>query len=122
MKKYVFNEKVKLVEMATLTKGDLAGFEVFVYPSSHSMTSYPNFHLKCDNYEAEFRIPSSLPESPEQLIFLGYKRHRKNYSMNDLRKLIKWMSKKNKRVSNNTNYEAIISMWKALNPDDENNI
>lgn len=113
-----FQEKKALFEMATLTKGDLPGLEVLVYPSDHSITSFPNFHLKCVNYEAEFKIPNAIPESPEEFEFLGYKRHKKDYSMSDLRRVIKWMSKDNKRIKNNNNLEAIKAFWSGLNPDD----
>jgi hypothetical protein len=127
MKKYkqVFsedeNKKKSLYEMATVTRRDLAGLEVKVVPSDHSLTSFPNFHLFGNGYEAEFKIPDSIPIKPEEFEFLGYKKHEKDYQMKDLRKVIRWMPKVNRIFVSQTNYESIKALWIALNPEYKNN-
>jgi len=102
-----------LVEMANI--GGFKGYKIVVYTRSHGK---PNFHLKALNgdYEAEFEIPKSIPSSPQEFdkLFLGYKKHKKDYSYKEIRKLIKWMKEKNKFVSKVTNFEFIKIQDKVL--------
>jgi len=95
-----------LVEMANI--GGFKGYKIVVYTRSHGK---PNFHLKALNgdYEAEFEIPKSIPKSSKEFdkLFLGYKKHKKNYSYKELKNLIKWMKEKSKINSSINNFQMI---------------
>jgi len=113
-------EKIEnLYEMVKISHGEIGqGMEVRVFPSYHCLTNYPNFHIKTKDFEAEFKIPKTIPERPSGFEFLGYKGNNKKYYKADhLRKIMKWLGEKNKKENKLTNLEAIWFFWKGLNSD-----